>query len=482
MEVVTFSKLIAELIKYNATEVEEVTNAYRYAEKMHVNQKRASNEDFITHPLAVANTLAEMRADRNTICAALLHDVIEETDMTKEVLQAHFNEDIANLVDGVSKIDQLRFSSEQEARSANIRKFVTSLKNDPRILIIKLADRLHNMQTLHYKDDEKQKEIALETMEFYVPLAHNIGAYRMKSELEDLSFFYLKPEQFREVKGQINLVKQENEEYLHDMMIDLLKILSDEKITRDIKIRTKNIYGVYKDLLAGQEIVDVHDLLALKIMVEDVKSCYQAMGLVHEQYPPLNHYFKDYIALPKTNMYQSLHTTVFSPSERLVQAQIRTFAMDKIASFGLTAYWDINKGNAKTIMQKELANKSQFFQALDEINTSIEDNITFVDQVKEELFAESVYVYTTKGDIVQLPRGATPIDFAYKISAEMGDNMVFALINDQNVPLDYQLQNNDRVRIITDTLSHGPQEEWLEQVKTTTAKVKIKEFQKNHAR
>ncbi len=482
MEVITFSKLIADVMKYNPSEIEMVTKAYRYAEKNHLHQKRASDEDYITHPLAVAYTLSEMHADRNTLCAALLHDVIEEADVTKEDLQREFNEDVANLVDGVSKIDEITFASKREKRDANIRKLVTSMKEDPRILIIKLADRLHNMRTLHYKEEIKQKEKALETMEIYVPLAHYIGAFRLKCELEDLSLFYLKNDTYREVKNKINLAKEKNEEHLYEMVINLLQVLAKENIERDIKIRTKNIYSVYKELEEGQGIDDIHDLLALKIMVADIKNCYHSLGLVHNEYPPLNHHFKDYIALPKTNMYQSLHTTVFSPQERLVQAQIRTFAMDKIASFGLTAYWDINKGAAKKVMQEDLREKSQFFQALNELNATIVDNREFVDQAQAELFAENVYVYTSAGDIIQLPSGATPIDFAYKIGAEEGNNMILAIVNGQEVSFDYQLQNNDRVKIVTDKITEGPSQTWLDQAKTTSAKVKIKEYNKRNLR
>ncbi len=479
IEVVTFSKLIADVMKYNSSEIEPITDAYRYAEKHHLNQKRESKEDYITHPLTVAYTLSEMRADKNTICAALLHDVIEDASVTKEALEHDFSKDIANLVDGVSKIDQMVFSSKSEERSANIRKLVTSIKEDPRILIIKLVDRLHNMRTLLYKEEHKQKEIALETMEIYVPLAHYIGAFRLKCELEDISLLYLKPEHYRDVKNKINLTKEENEEHLYDMLVNLLNILENEGISRDIKIRTKNIYGVYKEIVDGQQIEDIHDLLALKIMVEDIKSCYHTMGLIHSEYPPLNHHFKDYIALPKTNMYQSLHTTVFSPNERLVQTQIRTFAMDKIASFGLTAYWDINKGEAKNVMREDLSQNSQFFRTLNELNMLIDDNQEFVEQAKEELFGENVYVYTMKGDIVQLPQGATPIDFAYKIDTDVANRMALAIVNDQEVSLNYQLQNNDRVRIITNELVDGPQQEWLEQAKTAAAKIKIKQFKKN---
>lgn len=425
--------ILEDLIKnvrlYDDARINDVIKAYEYASEHHLGQYRQSGEPYINHPLNVAYILSEMHADVDTICAGLLHDTLEDTTATKEDIAENFNKTVANLVEGVTKISKLNFSSKEDQNVANTRKIITGITEDVRIIIIKLADRLHNMRTLQFKSEFKQKENAMETMDIFVPLAYYIGAYRIKSELEDLSLQYLYPDK-------------------------------------------------YKRLEAGHKIADIHDLLSLKIMVDSIANCYQTLGLIHSKYHPINDKFKDYIYNPKTNMYQSLHTTVFGSDDRLVQTQIRTFDMDKIASFGLTAYWDINRGNARDIMQDDLKNKYQFFKSLVEINSVFADNQEFVRQVKSELFADKIYVYTTKGDIVELPIGATAIDFAYKIHTDLGNTMVSAVVNDRVVEPECVLHNKDRVRIITDILSFGPREEWLDKVQTTRARRKIKEFRK----
>jgi len=453
---------LLEIIKdYNPGEVENIRKSYEFANELHKGQYRQSGEPYITHPLNVAYILAEMHADRDTVCAGLLHDTLEDTNTTKEDIADIFNKNIANLVDGVTKISKLNFSSKEEENIANTRKIITSITSDVRIIIIKLADRLHNMRTLEYKSEFKQKENALETMEIFVPLAYYIGAYRIKSELEDLSLMYLKREMYEKIAEK----KQQN-------------LLNDKKIPNEIKIRTKNIYGIYKQLNDGNRLSDIHDLLSLKIMVDNVENCYRTLYLVHSLYHPINDKFKDYISNHKTNMYSSLHTTVFGPEEKLIQTQIRTFDMDKIASFGLTTYWDIAKGEARNIMQDDLKQKYQFFKSLTEINTMFKDNTEFINQVKSELFSDKVYVYTTRGDIIELPRGSTIIHFAYKIHTDIGNTMVSATVNNEYVPLNYELKNKDRVRIITDSLSFGPRDDWLNIAKTSYAKKKIKEFNK----
>ncbi len=468
---------LLELVKsYNYDEVDTIRKAYEYADDLHRGQYRQSGEPYIIHPLNVAYTLAEMHADRDTICAGLLHDVIEDTPATKEDIAELFNKNVANLVDGVTKLAKMNFSSKEELNLANTRKIITGITSDVRIIIIKLADRLHNMRTLEYKTEFKQKENSLETMEIFVPLAYYIGAYRVKSELEDLSLKYLKPDMYKRIEEKKNNIELNSNKCLQEMLFKIKTILNDRNIPNEIKIRTKNIYGIYKHLLQGEKISDIHDLLSLKVMVDEIENCYITLYLVHNMYHPINERFKDYICNPKTNMYSSLHTTVFGPDDRLVQTQIRTFEMDNIASFGLTAYWDINKGEARTKMQEDLKNKYQFFKSLNEINKMFGDNKEFVDQVKTELFSDKVYVYTTKGDVIELPKGATPIDFAYKVNASLGNTMVAAMVNDEYVPVDHVLQNKDRIKIITDELSFGPREEWIDSAKTSYAKRKIKEF------
>lgn len=476
METNTFTQLI-ELIKtYNPDEVEFITKVYEYADNAHRGQTRQSGEEYISHPRAVAYILAEMHADRDTIAAALLHDVIEETEATFDELAFRFGKTVAILVDGVTKISKMNFSSKNEQTLANTRKIISSIIKDVRIIIIKLADRLHNMRTLEFKSEEKQKENALETMEIFVPLAYYIGAYRLKSELEDLSLRYLKPEVYNDISKKMNKIKIESENCMNEMLNNISYMLEFDKIPFDIKVRTKNIYGVYRRLNQNHKLNDIHDLLALKVIVDSVKNCYQTLGLIHSKYPPINCRFKDYIAMPKTNMYQSLHSTVFGPEDRLVQTQIRTFDMDKTASFGLTAYWDINKGLARKVMQDDLGNKFQFFRSLDEINNIASDNYEFVNQVKKELFAENIYVYTPKGEIIELPSGATPIDLAYKIHTDLGNTMVAAVVNGEYVSVDHILKNKDIVKIITNDLSYGPRQEWIDKTGTTYAKRKIREF------
>ena len=473
---ITFTDLINLVKEYNEEEVGIITKAYQLAEKLHNGQFRQSGESYIIHPLNVAYILAEMHADKDTICAGLLHDSLEDTNFTKEEIVENFNKEVAKLVDGVTKLSKMNFSSKQEQNLANTRKIITGITDDVRIIIIKLADRLHNMRTLQFKSEFKQKENALETMEIFVPLAYYIGAYRIKNELEDLSLKYLKPDMYNKIAEKKLTIENDSNVFLYEMLNKIQSILNDQNIPNEIKIRTKNIYGIYKKLNEGYKLSDIHDLFALKVMVDEVENCYRTLYFIHKEYHPINSKFKDYICNPKTNMYRSLHTTVFGPNDRLVQTQIRTFDMDKVASFGLPTYWDIEKGNARNVMQEELKNKYQFFKSLTEINAIFGDNRDFVSQVKNELFSDKIYVYTPKGEIIEMPKGSTPIDFAYKIHTDIGNTMVAAIVNGEYVPIDYKLQNKDRVKIITDNLSFGPRTEWENIAFTSYAKKRIREF------
>ena len=474
----TLNDLLSNIKLYNEDSLEMVEKAYHFAEEMHSGQYRESGEPYVSHPLNVAYILSEMHADIDTICAALLHDTLEDTVATKETIAEEFNKEVANLVDGVTKISKLNFSSKTDQNLANTRKIITSITSDVRKITIKLADRLHNMRTLDYKTEFKQKENSMETMDIFVPLAYYIGAYSIKSELEDLSLKYLYPDKYQKIKDIKKRIEEDSDIYLKEMLYTIRKVLKDECIPNEIKVRTKNIYGIYKRINEGNKISDIHDLLAIKIMVDNINNCYQTLRLVHKEYHPINDKFKDYICNPKTNMYSSLHTTVFGPGDMLVQTQIRTLDMEKIATFGLTAFWDIEKGNSRDIMQEELKNKYQFFNSLVEINSMFSDNQEFVTQVKQELFADKIYVYTTKGEILELPKGSTAIDFAYKIHSDIGDTMLYAIVNDKMENPDYVLHNKDRVRIVTDIKSYGPREDWIDKVQTTKAKRKIKEFNK----
>ncbi len=473
---ITKEDLFNKIKEYNSEEVELVKKAYEYAENLHNGQYRQSGEPYISHPLNVAYILAEMHADGDTICAGLLHDTLEDTNITKEDIAHDFNQNIASLVDGVTKLSKMNFSSKQDQNYANTRKIITGITEDVRIIIIKLADRLHNMRTLEYKSEFKQKENSLETMEIFVPLSYLIGAYRIKSELEDLSLRYLKPDVYMRIQDKKEKLENECIPCLQEMLYKIEKLLNDRNVPNEIKVRTKNIYGIYKRLSEGHKLSDIHDLLALKIMVDEVDNCYKTLGIVHDVYHPINERFKDYICNPKTNMYSSLHTTVFGPNDRLVQTQIRTFEMDKIASFGLTAYWESEKGKARDLMQQDLKNKFQFFNSLIEINSIFGDNQEFVRQVKNELFSDKVYVYTTKGKIIELPKGSTLIDYVYLVDKKVADTMVGAFVNDILVPVDYVLKNKDRVKVITDELSFGPKEDWIDKAHTSLAKKMIKKM------
>lgn len=478
MNSLTVDDLLSKVAEYNIEGLEMVKKAYYYAEELHKGQKRQSGEDYITHPLNVAYTLAEMYADTDTLCAALLHDTLEDTKITKEQIAIDFNNDVANLVDGVTKISRMNFATKQEQNLANTRKIITSITNDVRIIIIKLADRLHNMRTLQFKSEFKQKENAKETLLLYVPLADRLGMHIIKSELEDLSLKYYNSDAYQRVRDIRMKIDEDTKQCRKEMLQTINKVLTNANIPHELKIRTKNIYGIYKRLEQGQKLSDIHDLLALKILVDNVAKCYPTLGLVHDKYFPMNNRFKDYIANPKTNLYSSLHTTVFGAEGRLVQIQIRTFEKEKIASYGLTAFWNINKGNARKIMQENLKNKYQFFESLVEIDQTFADNQEFVEHIQQELLSQRVYVYTKKGEIIELPSGSTAIDLAYKIHTDIGNKMVGATVNDNPVDCDYILHNKDRVRIITNDLSLGPNIGWLDKVKTTKAKRQIKAYVK----
>lgn len=478
MSAITIDDLINDVRSYNACEEDIIKKAYEFAKSLHDGQKRQSGEDYITHPLAVAYILSEMRADKDTICAALLHDSIEDAEVTKEDIAERFNKNVAILVDGVTKVGKMNFSSKQDEIASNTRKIITSINEDVRIVIIKLADRLHNMRTLNFKSDFKQKENALETMEIFVPIAYYIGAYRIKSELEDLSLKYLKPEMYKEIESRIVEIRKTTDQPVRQMLSTINDILNDENVPHEIKKRTKNIYGVYKNIIQGKKLSEIHDFLSLKIQVDTIKNCYQTLGTIHENYPSLNGKFKDYIYNPKTNMYRSIHTTVFGEQEHLVQFQIRTFEMDKIASFGLTAYWDINKDLAKNTMQEDLKKNFQFFKSLSELNSLTSENVEFISRVKQELFNKNVYLYSPKGEMIELPLGSTVIDYAYKLDDELGNTMVGAMINNELVSPDYELKNKDRVKIITDPMAFGPRNEWVDKAHTCYAKRKIRDFNK----
>ena len=466
---ISLDNLLDKIKEYTDSELFVVEKAYHLAEECHANQYRDSGEPYITHPLAVAYILASMHLDVDTICAALLHDVVEDTPCTLDVIEKEFNSTVRLLVDGVTKISNLSFSSPEEKNIANTKKILSSVMVDIRIVIIKIADRLHNMRTIEVKSPEKRLKKAYETMDIFVPLAYSLGQYELKNELEDLAFKYLKPDDYKRTLELYQMIDVESRDSLNTMLWTIKDLLSKENVENKIKTRIKHIYGIYTKLSSGLKLSEIHDLLNLKVLLDDVNECYLTLGRVHKIYHPLNDKFKDYICNPKTNYYQSLHTTVFAPDNRLVQVQIRTKDMENIACYGLPALWDTDKNNTRESMQEKFKKKYQLYNDLKEINGYYSDNEEFVREVKKELFADKIYVYTPEGEVVELPKGATAVDFAYKIGNYYGDKMAGVLINDQIADINTKLNNNDRVVIlVNDNIITDPNQK----VETVTTKAK----------
>ena len=476
----TFDKLLDTLKVYlnDEEDLSLVTKAYRFAYEKHFGVKRLTGEDYIDHPLNVAYILTTIKADAATICAALLHDVMEDCDVSKEEMTELFGKEITHLVDGVTKINKLNFSGDNEAVIANHRKILVGLSEDVRVIIIKLADRLHNMRTLWVLPEKKQKEKAKETLDILTPIAHRLGMNYIKSELEDLSLRYYKPDVYFDIVEDLNQTKSERNDIVNEMIEKVSGLLSDSGIKFEIKGRAKSIYSIYKKLDKGKKFRDIYDLLALRVFVNTEQECYQALGIIHSKYRPIPKRFKDYIAMPKTNMYQSLHTTVFGIDGYLFEIQIRTYEMDEIAENGIASHWSYkeNGSNVKASMQNDMEQKLQFFKSIIELQQEEVDDEEFVKSVKEDVFKNTIYVFTPKGDVIEMPRGATPIDFAYRVHSSVGDKMVGAIVNGSIVPLDYELKSNDIIKINTNNNSAGPSKEWLNIVKTNQAKNKIKAF------
>lgn len=475
---ISIDELIEKIKKYNTNQedLKLIRKAYDYAKRKHFAQKRITGDDYITHPLNVALILTEINADAKAICAALLHDTIEDSDSTKEEITEVFGEEVANLVEGVTKINKINFNSVNEQMIANQRKILVGLSEDVRVIFIKLADRLHNMRTLYVMSEEKQKRKAKETLEILTPIAHRLGIYKIKSELEDLCLRYLKPDAYYDIVEKLNLKKTERDESVGKMLTEVSELLNEHNINHEIKGRSKSIYSIYNKLNKGKKFKDIYDILALRVFVETEQECYLALGLIHSKYKPVPKRFKDYIAMPKTNLYQSLHTTVFGIDGQFFEIQIRTYEMDKIAEYGIASHWSYKEnsdGSKKDAMEKKL----QIFRSIIEINEDTSTPEEFISSMKKDILTnDSIYVYTPKGDVMELPVNATPVDFAYKVHSEVGDKMVSAIVNDNIVSFDYILKTGDVINIITNRNSKGPSKEWLNFAITTQAKSRIKSF------
>ena len=467
---------------HNEDSTNKIIHAYNVAEKMHNGQFRKSGEPYIIHPLNVACILASLHVGPDTICAGLLHDVVEDTEMTKEDLAKDFGEDIAELVDGVTKVGQLKFVSLEEKQVENHQHMLLAMAKDIRVIVVKLADRLHNIRTLGSLNGEKQVRIAKETLEIYAPLAHKLGIFRIKAELEDTALKYVEPAYYNKILGQIksdNSARMQNVDHTID---EISKILNESGLKNyRIKGRIKNIYSIYKKMVnQNKDFNDIYDILAIRVIVETIGDCYQVLGLIHSHYTPIPKRFKDYIAVPKPNMYQSLHTTVISEDGFTFEVQIRTEDMDKVAEYGIAAHWAYKEGveYSKEKEQFEIAQKLKWYGDLLKFSEEekSDDAKDYVETVKEDLLNTNVYVYTPQGEVIDLPKGATPLDFAYKIHTNIGNKTVGAMVNNHIVPLDYELQTGDIISIKTNKNSFGPSENWLKIAKTTHAKHKIKSF------
>jgi GTP pyrophosphokinase len=479
---IEFPELLEVVKTYNTNEeeLEIIKQAYEYAKQVHAGEKLLTGDDYITHPLRVAYILTDIKADYATISAALLHDTYKTTKDIEEQIGTKFSSEITNLVKGICKINQISFDATgSDDKIKQQRKILVGLSEDVRVIIIKLANRLDNMRTLWVVDEESQKEKATETQEILVPIANRLGMSKIKGELEDLCLRYLKPDAYFSIVELLNQSKQERDEAVKDMMNHVSSLLTEANIKHELKGRSKSIYGIYKKMQKGKKFNDIYDILALRVYVETVEECYHVLGIIHSKYTPVPKRFKDYIAMPKTNMYQSLHTTVFGEKGSLYEVQIRTYEMDEIAERGIASHWAYKENNANnvgTLMKNTMEQKLQFFRSLIELQKEETTDEEFVNSVKEDIFKENVYVFTPSGDVIELPVGSTPIDFAYKVHTKIGDKMVGAIVNNNIVPLDYKLQDNDIVKINTSNNSAGPSYEWINIAYTNQAKSKIKAF------
>ena len=474
-EIIKYKDLENKIKKFikDEEELKEIKKAYLFAKDKHKGKKRASGEDFINHPLNVANILVDLNVDSQTIIAALLHEVINHGNTKEEEVKEEFGEEIANIVLTVSKINKLTLNDDSESSAIYLRKVLVGLASDVRVLFIKLADRLHNMRTIWAISTENQKLKIRETETVLIPIAHRLGINSIKSELENLCLKYSKPEIYQDVLDQLNDSLEDLNAYLQEMKESISEILSENGIKFEIKGRVKSVHSIYKKLSKGKKFKDIHDILALRVFVDSVSDCYLVVGLIHAKYRPVPGRFKDYIAMPKENMYQSLHTTIFGRNSYHFEVQIRTYEMDEIAEKGMAAHWTYKeKGTVK--IQKLMEQKLEMFRNLIESNNKASDT-DFAHEVNNEFLSPMIYVFTPKGDVVELPNGATPIDFAYRIHSAVGDKTVGAIVNEKIVPLDYQLADKDIVKINTSNTS-SPSLEWLNFVKTTQAKNKIKAY------
>ena len=468
--------VVEQIKKYDEdADFELIEKAYQYAQMAHEGQKRISGEAYISHPIEVAYILTGIEMDTASICAALLHDVIEDTVLTHNEITREFGEQIASLVDGVTKLSRIQFKSRQDAQAENLRRMFIAMAKDIRVILIKLADRLHNMRTLNYQPEYKQKEIAEETMEIFAPLAHRLGIFKFKWELEDLAFFYLDPDMYYQIAKRLKQKRKEREEYVNDLIAQIRNGIEQIGIEADIEGRPKNIYSIYKKMIKQMKDIDeIYDKIAIRVIVNDVHECYGVLGIIHTMWKPLPGRFKDYIATPKPNMYQSLHTTFIGRGGEPFEVQIRTWEMHQTAESGIAAHWRYKEGSSPK--DKKYDQKLAWLRQILEWQQDIKDTDEFMESLKIDLFDDTVFVFTPKGAVIELPKGACPVDFAYRVHTEVGHQCTGAKVNGRIVPLDFPLSNGDIVEIITSKNSLGPSRDWLNFVKTSSAKSRIRQW------
>ena len=479
---VLYKELINSVLKYHpSTDISMIEKAYKVASEAHEGQKRKSGEPYIIHPLCVAIILADLELDKETIVAGLLHDAVEDTWMTYEEVEKEFGSEVALLVDGVTKLGQLSYSADKvEVQAENLRKMFLAMAKDIRVILIKLADRLHNMRTLQYMRPEKQQEKARETMDIYAPIAMRLGISKIKVELDDLSLKYLKPDVYYDLVHKVALRKSEREQFVGAIVKEVKKHMDDANIKAQVDGRVKHFFSIYKKMVNQDKTIDqIYDLFAVRILVDTVKDCYAALGLIHEMYKPIPGRFKDYIAMPKPNMYQSLHTTLIGPNGQPFEIQIRTYEMHRTAEYGIAAHWKYKESSdGKAPVGKSEEEKLNWLRQILEWQRDMSDNKEFMSLLKNDLdlFADSVYCFTPQGDVKTLPSGSTPVDFAYSVHSAVGNKMVGARVNGKLVPIEYEIKNGDRIEIITSQNSQGPSRDWLKLVKSTQAKNKINQW------